>query len=367
MKTNYHEKIKIPFYNSSTYESESIDLFSFNYVYNKKLMMFEQKPDLEAQMELKRSYSKGSIIEGSLSKESGNVYFDQFINFLEKHIKEFRNKAVLEIGYGNGSVLRYLENKAPHLLYGIEPGNNAFVSKKAKLINDFFPSNKLEKIKFDLIYSFGVVEHINNPIGFINSQLDFLNKEGGIIIFAVPNCQPNYDSNDISMFTFEHLNYFKENSIISLINESKGYLVECRKVHGMFFVAISNTYNENKTLVANDFFNPNDFQLNKDITLKKLNILLSKYENKDIAIYVPLRAINYFAQININDVRIVDDSKFFHGKKIPLFTKNVESFDDLVENPPKLILIFSKTFGLQIKEKIEKNEKINQCETIIFE
>ena len=366
MEKNSTEKIEIPFYNSTTYESSSTDLFSFKYEYNKKLMMFEQKPDSNVKDLLQKSYSEGSILEVSLSKESGNVYFKLFINFLKKHIKQFKNKAILEIGYGNGSVLKYIEDKEPCLLFGIEPGNNNFVSTRAKLINDFFPSESLSKIKFDLIYTYGVVEHINNPVKFINSQLNHLKDKAGIIVFAIPNCQPNYDSNDISMFTFEHFNYFKENSIISIVNESNGYLVEYEKVHGMFFVAVSNTFIKQKPITINDFFKPNEFQLNQTLKIKKLKLLLSKYENQNIAIYVPLRAINYFTQIKSDNVRIVDDSSFFHGKKIPFFTRNVENFNDLIKDPPKLILIFSKTFGLQIKERIEKNSLLKKCETVIF-
>ena len=168
------------------------------------------------------------------------------------------------------------------------------------------------------------------------------------------------------MFTFEHFNYFKENSIISIVNESNGYLVEYEKVHGMFFVAVSNTFIKQKPITINDFFKPNEFQLNQTLKIKKLKLLLSKYENQNIAIYVPLRAINYFTQIKSDNVRIVDDSSFFHGKKIPFFTRNVENFNDLIKDPPKLILIFSKTFGLQIKERIEKNSLLKKCETVIF-
>jgi hypothetical protein len=53
----------------------------------------------------------------------------------------------------------------------------------------------------------------------------------------------------------------------------------------------------------------------------------------------------------IRDCRLVDDNPQVLGKYLPWFRKPVESFDGLLANPPRYLLIYSRTFGKRIKEK----------------
>jgi hypothetical protein len=85
---------------------------------------------------------------------------------------------------------------------------------------------------------------------------------------------------------------------------------------------------------------------------KKVSNLFSKYSQEDIAIYNPNRALNFLYLNKLDQVRLIDDSSESHQKYLPTLFKPIENFESLVLHPPKIVIIFSRTFGERIKQKI---------------
>jgi 2-polyprenyl-3-methyl-5-hydroxy-6-metoxy-1,4-benzoquinol methylase len=135
--------------------------FPFDLFYDEKLHMLRQKPSVELNNILHQIYKCGSLVEGSTSSESGKLYIEKLVNYLFKHFDISANSSILEVGFGSGALLKELKNKGIHNLYGIEPGDHERVEvlDGIKLIKDYFPSQELKE-KFDLIFSFGILEHI---------------------------------------------------------------------------------------------------------------------------------------------------------------------------------------------------------------
>ncbi len=108
--------------------------------------------------------------------------------------EQLKNKKILEIGSGSGMLVMYLRKKGIEA-FGIEPEDN---SLKASEI--LFEKNGVEScIKkgfgeklpysdetFDLIVSFQVLEHTQNPLKVLEECKRVLKKEG-IIYFVIPN------------------------------------------------------------------------------------------------------------------------------------------------------------------------------------
>lgn len=350
----------LPFFFKSHNDSENGGYpksFPFNLYYDNELKMFRQKTSIELNTLLDEIYENGSLVEGSTSSESGKVYVNKILNYLFQHFKFIDNSKILEIGFGSGILLKELKNKGVKNLFGIEPGNHSRIDglDGIELIKDFYPSNKLTS-KMDLIFSFGIIEHIENPLSFLEEQIKQLS-ENGKIIFGVPNCEPYLKVGDLSIFLHEHFNYFTKESIVKLINKTNFNINDISIIEGALFVTICKT-NYSNLIIDYDTFTKEIFTKHISSQCENIDILLNKYSQSEIAIYAPIRALNILFITNNTSVRLVDDNSELHGRYLPSLVSKVESYDELLLNPPKCLLIFSRTFGDRIKQKCQLEKKL---------
>ena len=140
--------------------------------------------------------------------------------FVEDHIPKFaefnkyKNKNVLEIGCGIGTdAIEFIKNKAKY--YGIDYSDKSVQITKERIkvfgldkynpvvfvdnCEDLYKTKKL-KIKFDLIYSFGVIHHTPNMIKAFDSIHKIANKNTEIKIML-------YAKNSYKNFLLDHTNY----------------------------------------------------------------------------------------------------------------------------------------------------------------
>jgi SAM-dependent methyltransferase len=148
-----------------------------------------------------------------------------------KYLNPFldKNKKILEVGCSSGFML-YPLIKDKHICSAIEPSGifSNYVKKRGISVYNSF--NDLikdgEKATFDLIMHFFVLEHISDPLSFINLQLKYL-KPGGKIIFEIPNvADPLYSIYDIPAFerfywSKAHPWYFSEKSLEFLLKKTE--------------------------------------------------------------------------------------------------------------------------------------------------
>lgn len=108
-------------------------------------------------------------------------------------LKEIKNyKTIIEIGCGKGTFIKKLQKKSKSSIIGLEYNEEAVKeANKAKLpvylkdIDSLFskPNNNV-----DVILAFQVLEHISNPLPFLQKHISHLNIGGKLII-----CVPNYN------------------------------------------------------------------------------------------------------------------------------------------------------------------------------
>ncbi len=102
----------------------------------------------------------------------GSIYSrEQFLDWFEPlGPKDFAGKTVLELGFGNGSLLYYMGDYSPARLVGIELGDTI---EQARRNLRHLPASMLELHRgdltradlgcFDLVYCIGVLHHLQDP------------------------------------------------------------------------------------------------------------------------------------------------------------------------------------------------------------
>lgn len=180
------------------------------------------------------------IIDSSWKKGIKNLYEKKYF-FLGKHINFKNNKVIsrddfivkkikkklqlensgnfLDIGCGAGNFLHSFAKFNKGWLVNaqdISSINKKLVLKK-KLIKKFYQCDITKiKEKFDLISANHVLEHVTNPINFLNNIHKILNEDGCVII-RVPNYQ--FVNSDFSIL--DHCSHFSKQSIKNMICFSK--------------------------------------------------------------------------------------------------------------------------------------------------
>ncbi len=98
-----------------------------------------------------------------------------------------RNSNVLEVGCGRGYFLKKLEEKGVKQAIGLDFNNEAIKKKVTKfdILNKDLRSIKSKK-SFDSICFFQVLEHIPDPMSFLEDCKNILN-DNGLLIISVPN------------------------------------------------------------------------------------------------------------------------------------------------------------------------------------
>jgi 2-polyprenyl-3-methyl-5-hydroxy-6-metoxy-1,4-benzoquinol methylase len=116
-------------------------------------------------------------------------YYSKYVSFIKKYLKS-KNSKFLDVGCGNGAVLKLIESEGYKSGYGVDV-SRLFLQegKKQGLKNLFYYGGTKLPFKdnnFDLVGSFNVLEHTKEPEDFIKDEIRTL-KKGGILIVACPN------------------------------------------------------------------------------------------------------------------------------------------------------------------------------------
>ena len=118
---------------------------------------------------------------------------------------EFRNKTVCDLGSGGGAFLDFVKGLAKKT-YAVEPftGYQSTLKKRGHDTYTSAPDLIAKKGDnfADVVTSFHVIEHVDNPLQFVKNAYQLL-KKGGVAYIVTPN------SNDIlSKFGMEEFNKF---------------------------------------------------------------------------------------------------------------------------------------------------------------
>ncbi|HMQ10717.1 MAG TPA: class I SAM-dependent methyltransferase [Oligoflexia bacterium] len=153
--------------------------------------------------------------------------FDSVLDFLFEHIDPKniqRAKKILEVGTGKGLLLKRLQEKltvkhSEFKVYAVEPNKKSEPFLKDNLKDANISISLLEdapffKEDFDLVLSHGVLEHVGDPVHFLQSVHACMRDETLLYIGV-----PNFDLNPTDIITYDHLSKFTPLSINNLFKK----------------------------------------------------------------------------------------------------------------------------------------------------
>lgn len=167
---------------------------------------------------------------------------------------------ILDIGCGPGFFLKYAKKKGWYA-NGIDSSESAvtYAKKKLKLKNvDRINYQDLvfkKKILYDVIYSNGVLEHVEDPLNFLKITHKLLKKKG-LLFLSV--------ANDFNIFQFlsmkniskpwwilppEHINYFRTNDLKKIFKKNKFKIINISSSFPIeIFLLMGQNYIKNKNI-----------------------------------------------------------------------------------------------------------------------
>lgn len=168
---------------------------------------------------LDRAYSTGSMCSTPLGESHlATVRMDEIIEkILDLFDGSIAGKTFLEIGCGNGELLNQLNLRGAYVT-GLEIGPQAEIVEKRygiKVVRNHL-DEKTFSTKFDCIYSYGCLEHIDDLAGFFAASRTCL-REGGLYLHSVPNAALSFSKGHLDHLLHEHVNYFTPANGLALL------------------------------------------------------------------------------------------------------------------------------------------------------
>ena len=348
---------RLPFHIGATEQSCNPNglpnTYPYSVVFDPDLKVLTQPSSKELEQVLLNAYAVGEAFGTPLAEDDfGNPYAQDFLTFIQKASLSPRNG--LEIGAGVGFLSRLLIDDGWDMT-SLEPGNGyeKFWKKYGiQCLKEYFPTD-MAKGPFDLIVSYGVLEHISEPLNFLKSVKDHLT-DNGLFFLAVPDCTEEIAAADPSILFHEHFNYFDPASLERIV-----------KLSGMDVQVIKSGFGRCLYAVAGK--KSYDIDLKKEPGLEEVTV--SSYPQRSnsvirivrqeihnlgklgsVGLYCAPRGLCF---LNFDEnYRFFDDNPNLLGKYYPPFACPIENRVKLMAQPVDNLIILSRTFGNKITQSL---------------
>ena len=308
---------------------------------------------------LEKAYKMGSLLSTGLGQGSfGLRRADDALGFLTLAChKKLSEMSFLEIGCGDGYLLHRLALKGAAKVTGCEPGTSAIEGRKKfgiNIINDFYRPELVER-KYDMVFSYAVLEHVDDLKTFMAAQKKAL-KNDGRIFMAVPNCLRKLEIGDIGMLAYEHWNYFTEQSIRNVLAKS-GFTdigTALGRNQAMIYAWGTKTsgQEEGKTYCEKEFFFTFCSRAQNNLKMLKERIGFLQKKGKKLGLYGG--GINVIAVINPSlEPRFFNGDSAQQGKYYPGFNNPIEKPDNLLKFPVDELWIMAIDYTDEIVDYLQ--------------
>lgn len=302
----------------------------------------------EINVALDRAYARGSMAstplgESDLSTGRMNEAIDGLVSVLHKDIKEC---SLLEIGSGAGGLMNALHQRGAKVT-GLEIGPQGKMTAEKygfRIVSKFFVPGVFDE-KFDVVYSYGCVEHLPGLEAFFSASRSCLT-EGGLMFHVVPNSEIFFEAGSLGHLVHEHINYLSPENGIRLF-EAQGFKNVGAKLNraGNELMLWGYFDSNAKPRSLADAVAPEAKKLatyaerlakNDDAVMRGLQALIAT--GKSIGFYAG--GFDYAWRLNDQAIRYFDGDSSKHGKCWLKGLGPIESPDALATKPVDHLVIF---------------------------
>lgn len=338
--------------------------FAFSFMEDMQLVVQKRNPVVLQCLEriYKENANVGYLQEGHALAES---YGGEFIEFFKKASALLPKPPTSAADIGCGGI--YLLNRVRDqglTVKGIDPSPvTVKAGRKAgiEIVQDFYPSSAFKE-RFDVLFHYDVLEHVEDPVAFLKAHHANLSPQGALI-FAVPDCSHHIELGDVSMLLHEHLNYFDRDSLANVVRAAgfEPLLLEPANHGGVLLCcAVQQKDDSARIQVKKQNLKFQAFCDKAKIALETFTMLPKQSPQGDLGLYVPLRSFPYLSKLPSSvKLRFFDDDPGLWGHYYDGFDVPIENMSELLMRPPRQIVICSLAFGHKIAARLRgtlKNE-----------
>ena len=293
-------------------------------------------------------YYREVIRASAFSEEMKQFRISQFRDFVNKY--SLQNKKVLEIGCGKGEFLSLMMDAGTEA-YGIE-----YSRSSVKHCNDIgldvsryyiYDKNiSLYGNPFDCFFILNFFEHIPD----VNSTLRAMHTnlaDDGVGLIEVPNFDMMLKNNLFSEFINDHLYYFTEETLRSVLNRNGFEVVKSESIWYEYIISM--------VVRKKQKLNLDSFRDHHSKIKKELQDYIGQYEDKSVAIYGAghqALAMISLAEIGDNIKYVLDDATFKQGKYTPATHIPIVSPELLKTDAPAAIIIMAASYSDEVARKL---------------
>ena len=218
-KLKYSEKIDPSLFNSTTYASRKRpELMHYALFECGKCKTLFTNRDVNLD-ELLKNYDEAGYDSSLEAIYAAKTY----VSLIRKYLPEFKG-TVLDIGAGDGAFLSKAKKFFANQAVGIEPSKAALEVNSDQEISLFYTSFETysEADYFDMLTCFQTIEHLNDPVKFLDKVKIHLKSSG----YFVVTCHNNQSfvnrllGEKSPIFDVEHLQIFSKSGIEELFKKS---------------------------------------------------------------------------------------------------------------------------------------------------
>lgn len=167
-----------------------------------------------------------SYTSSNMAVSLGAEIDEKMSNFMEliSELKMEKDTRTLEIGCYDGSLMWQMKKRFGFDVFGCEPCSDvadiAIKKYGFRIEKECFSSDLYRKSFFDIVVFRNVLEHISNPIGFLDNVRDVLSSKG-VILLSVPDGEFRITNSILGSIVPEHPIYFGSN--LQMVLSASGF------------------------------------------------------------------------------------------------------------------------------------------------
>jgi SAM-dependent methyltransferase len=333
--------------------------FTFDYDPALDLVIERRSPGLTRLLDdiYSRDANVGFLQDGHSHVQN---YGADFWRYLSGLAANYKPRNVLEVGCGGCILLERFRNEGCTVL-GVDPSpvaSAAGARKNIEVIAEYFPPKSLPMTP-DLIFQVDVLEHIEDPVGFLRMQAECL-AENGLIVVNVPDSTLSISRGDISMALHQHVNMYERHSLENVFTAAGLEVVSLESSrYGSALYCAGRKRPAGATVSAKS--NPERWREFVDIAKRNIatferHITEARNRGDAIGFFMPQRAFPYLGFMEWwSGYRLFDNMNVWHRRYLDGVEVMVENQADLVADPVDHVFIMSLTFGRDVGAALNRD------------